>query len=105
MLEEITINGKKHPVRFGFAALSDFTRAAGLSLNDLNNLGENMDIGAAITLSWASLKHGYRRANIDFDLSVDDVADLFDEDADAFPKMMQAFGESQAQNKNKKPGK
>ena len=98
--EEIESEGKKYPVRYGFWALNQFCKVCGLTLADLGKLESQMQPEHAIGLVWAGLKDGHRKAKLSFDLSLDDIADLIDEDAQLITKCMTVFGKHQ-QNDSK----
>jgi len=94
MTKQVTINGAYYPVKFGFSALISFTDAAGLALEDLENLGDGMTLGTALTLVWAGLKDGARKEKQPFDLTVEDVADLIDDDQEAINNVLELFAKS-----------
>tara|TARA_Y100000004_G_scaffold141779_1_gene161257 strand:+ start:1932 stop:2264 length:333 start_codon:yes stop_codon:yes gene_type:complete len=104
----IFIAGQDYPVKYGFAALRAFSDATGTTLGDLGSLGDNMSITQALALVWAGLKDGARVMNQEFVLSIDDVADLMDEDDEAMTKVLKVFQDSLAKptkSKGKKKGK
>ena len=92
----VFINGKDYPVKYGFAALRAFSDETGTTLGDLSNLGNNMSITQALALVWAGLKDGARVMKQDFKMSIDDVADLMDEDENAMTKVLKVFEQSLA---------
>jgi ABC-type transporter Mla subunit MlaD len=102
MTKQIQINGKAYPVSFGFAALMTFTDATGLTLSDLDQLGENMGLSSAVAMMWAGLKDGARKEKQPFSLSLEDVADLLDGDQDALARVLEVFADSFGE---KQPGK
>ncbi len=93
MYEIIIINGKDFPVRYGMAALMDFTKKTNIKVNELDKLGQEMTIEAAIALCWAGLKNGARKAGKEFELTLLDVADLIDDDESVITKCMEIFQE------------
>lgn len=104
----VFIAGQDYPVKYGFAALRAFSDATGTTLGDLGTLGDNMTITQALALVWAGLKDGARVMKKDFVLTIDDVADLMDEDDEAMNKVLKVFQDSLAKptkNKGKKKGK
>ncbi len=92
----VFIAGQDYPVKYGFAALRAFSDATGTTLGDLGNLGDNMTITQALALVWAGLKDGARVMKQDFVLTIDDVADLMDEDDEAMNKVLKVFQDSLA---------
>lgn len=91
---EIEIKGKKYPVYYGMAALSEFLKLQGIAMKDLSNLTDNLSLDAIINIVLVGMKHGHRRADVEFKLSHDDVADLIDQDFGIFEKCMHLFTEA-----------
>ena len=98
----VFINGKDYPVKYGFAALRLFTEATGTNLKELQKLGEEITMTQALALIWAGLKDGARVMKVDFNLSIDEVADLIDEDQEAMNRVLEVFQESLAPEKSGK---
>jgi hypothetical protein len=98
----VFINGKDYPVKYGFAALRIFTEATGTNLKGLQALGEEITMTQALALIWAGLKDGARVMNVEFNLSIDEVADLIDEDQEAMNRVLAVFQESLAPEKKGK---
>ena len=98
MTKTVEINGKEYPVKFGYSALSKFCDIAGLALNELDKLGSEMTLSQAIALVWCGLKDGARYDKMKFNLAVEDVADLLDDDADALNKVLEVFSDSFGDN-------
>lgn len=94
MIKHVEIGGKSRPVKFGFAALMEFTEDNGYKISDLDNLGESMKLKDALYLVWCGLKHGARVEKISFDFSIEDVADWLDESPEAMEKVLNVFGDS-----------
>ena len=91
MYEFIKIDGKKHPIKFGFNALRNFSNLTGISLKEMETLGEEMTIDAAITLIWCGLKDGARASKETFIMTIEDVADAMDEDMTIIDRAMKVF--------------
>ena len=98
----VFINGKDYPFKYGMAALRAFSDATGITLGELGSIGSNMTITQALALVWAGLKDGARVTQKDFKLSIDDVADMLDDDEDAMTKVLAVFEHSLGK---KKPSK
>jgi|TARA_R110000782_G_scaffold255070_5_gene343714 hypothetical protein len=98
----VIINGKDYPVKYGMAALRAFSDATGITLGELGSIGENMTITQALALVWAGLKDGARVTKTDFNLSIDDIADLIDEDDTAMTKVLAVFEHSLGAKKTSK---
>ena len=94
MQEHIEIAGKKYPVKYGFNALRIFTVETGISFQYIGKLGDGITLEQAICLMYAGLKDGARVEKVDFTMSMDDVADLLDQDQEALNKCMEAFARS-----------
>jgi len=63
-------------------------------LDELSQLQDSMSIDYAIALIWAGLKDGARVEKVEFDMTLDDVADLLDEDATIIEQCVAYFVES-----------
>lgn len=94
MTKQVKVNGVEYPVKYGFNALRLFTNKTGINLDELSQLQGKMNIDSAIALVWAGLKDGARAEKVDFDLEVDDVADLMDEDPTLIEQCVAYFIES-----------
>ena len=103
MTHTININGESYPVRFGFAALMTFSKKTGIKLEDLDELSEGIDLYTAVALLWAGLKDGARKEKKQFTLSVEDIADLLDDDVEVLTTALELFAQSFAQGAE--PGK
>ena len=91
MHAEITSNNKTYPVKFGMAALSEFLDSEGLSLSQMEAIGQNLTLTRAIKLVHIGLKHGARVAGKDFENSFEDTCDLLDADPELMNKVLQVF--------------
>jgi hypothetical protein len=90
----VKIGTKKFPIRFGFAALRKFSLKTDTKLTDLDKLGTEMTLDAALQLIYCGIEDGYRKAKQDIEIaSVDDLADLIDKDFDAIGRCMEILGE------------
>lgn len=90
----VKIAKKNYPVRFGMAAMMTFTKLTNKGLNDLATMGENMSIEEGIALCYAGLKQGARKAGQAFEMELEDIADLFDEDQNGMMAIMEVFTEA-----------
>ena len=91
MYELITINNKEIPIFFGMNALRLFCKATNKSLNDLSSLGSNMSLDDSCELIKAGLIDGHRKAGKDFKMTIEDIADLLDDDMDLLARAMDIF--------------
>jgi hypothetical protein len=101
----IIIAGTARPVKYGFAALRAFGDATGLTLKDINAIGEDISFTQAIALVWAGLKDGARVTKEPFNMTLDDVADLLDEDNEALGRVLEVFATSLAPEPTPEPKK
>ena len=109
MYTTVEINGRNFPVSFGQNALAQFGRQAGLSLSALNALSlDTLDLLALHLLIWCGLKDGHRKARKaneakgQFNLEVEDVADMLDDDPGAIERILGVFSESMPEQGNGK---
>lgn len=91
---EIEVGGVKHPIYYGMAALDEFLNIQNITLQQLSALTDNMTFSTIINLVMVGLKHGHRRANKEFTMSYEDVADMMDESPDLFKTCMDLFTEA-----------
>ena len=98
----ININEKKYPIKFGFNALRKYSSKTNTSLQDLDKLGDNMTLDSALTLIYCGIEDGYRAAKQEFDLTIDDLADLIDNDYDSLGRAMEIQAEHMGGSKEKK---
>jgi hypothetical protein len=102
MVKYIKAGNKEYPVKFGFRALGEFCDLTNRTMNDLILLGENLRPNDAISLAYCALKQGSKKEGIPFTLTEDDVADLMDDHSNFLTDVMNAFGESQPVEDEKK---
>lgn len=93
MYEIIIINGNDYPVRFGMNSLRMFCKDTGRSLADLDSLGDGMSLDDACSLILNGIKDGSRVSGQECSLTIDEVADLLDEDFDAMNRVLNVFTE------------
>ncbi len=91
MTQIIEIADRKHPIRFGFNALREFSRMTGTTLAQLEKLGEDMTLDHAITLMYCGFKDGARKDKSPFRYEVADIADWIDEDETILEKSFAIF--------------
>ena len=94
MTKQIVVNSNQYPVKYGFNALRLFSNQTGIGLDELAQLQDSMSIDYAIALIWAGLKDGARVEKIEFNMTIDDVADLLDEDQTIIEQCVGYFVES-----------
>jgi hypothetical protein len=105
MFEYIDVNGKKMPVKFGFNALRIFSKATGVSINDMEKIGNNMTFDIALNLIHAGMQDGARITKEKFDFEIEDLADALDQDITIIERCMTIFAEHMGQNKQKEVAK
>lgn len=99
MTQFIDIADRKHPIRFGFNALREFSRMTGTTLADLEKLGEGMTLDHAVTLMYCGFKDGARKEKAPFRYTVEDIADWIDEDGELIAKVFAVFEQQFAAEK------
>jgi hypothetical protein len=102
MTKHVKIAGKEYAVKYGFAALMEFTDMLNISMNELESIGNNMSLTNAVSLIWCGLKHGARSEKKEFGMAIEDVADLLDDDMKAMEKVLAVFAESFGEEEEKK---
>ena len=104
--EIIKIGSKKLPIKFGFAALRNYSNLTGTTLADLDKIGNNMTLDHALTLMYCGIKDGHRASKQEFILEVDDIADLLDGNMDCLEKVFEVLGrQMNAGNEGKQKAK
>jgi hypothetical protein len=83
--------------------LRKYSSKTNTSLKDLDKLGDNMTLDDALTLIYCGIEDGHRAAKQEFNLSVDDLADLVDGDFDSIGKAMEILAEQMGGSNEKKP--
>lgn len=94
MVKYIEIGGQDRPVKYGFAALMEFTEKNGYTMGDLDKLGENMKLKDALFLVWCGLKHGARVEKKPFSHTIEEVADWLDDKPEAMEETLNVFSSS-----------
>ena len=87
----VKVGDNTYPVKYGFNALRLFCNASGIELQELEKLGESITFDYAINLVWAGLKDGARVEKQNFDLTVEDVGDLLDQDPSLINQCVELF--------------
>ncbi len=106
-VKTIEIAGEKFPVKYGMNANRLFCEEVGIDLPAFTDLLSKASKAGAkgqaipwtitqlLTFIWAGLKDGARAAGVPFRLTIDDVADLYDQDPEIVTKAFTAFGDAQ----------
>lgn len=91
----IEINGKPTTIKYGWAALRDFTQKTNINLSDFENGAlDNLDVETILALIWSGLKQGARKDGVPFELTLDEVADILDDHPELLSKCIQDFESS-----------
>ena len=103
--EVITIGENDFPIKFGFNALRKYSIMTNTSLADLQKIGSDMDLNAALTLCYCGIIDGSRVAKKECKLSLDDLADMFDGNWDCMEKVFAVLAKQMNDGfeKKKKP--
>lgn len=94
MVKKIKIGGEERPVKFGFAALMQFTDTTGYTLAQLDTLGDSLTLSQAIELVRAGLKQGARVEGEKFNATPEEVADWLDDSPGALEEVLEVFTNS-----------
>ena len=94
MVKKVNIGGEERPVKFGFAALMQFTDATGYTLAQLDSIGDSLTLSQAIELIKAGLKQGARLEGEKFNATSEEIADWLDETPEALEQVLAVFTES-----------
>jgi len=94
MVKKVNIGGEERPVKFGFAALMQFTDATGYTLAQLDSIGDSLTLSQAIELIKAGLKQGARIEGEKFNATSEEIADWLDETPEALEQVLTVFTES-----------
>lgn len=94
MVKYVEIGKEQRPVKYGFAALMEFTEANGYTMADLDSLGDNMKLKDALFLVWCGLKHGARVEKKPFNFTIEEVADWLDDKPEAMEETLNVFSSS-----------
>lgn len=92
LLPTVELSGKEYPLSFGYNALSMYENLTGKSFMQM---GQNLNIEELLAVCYVGLKDGARKSKSEFDLTIQDVGDLLDENESAFEDIMSAFKSQQ----------
>lgn len=93
MIDIITTGGKEYYIRFGFNALRIFSNENNMSLTDMDKLGQEISLQQTLSLIHVGFREGHRKMKLPFELTIDDVADLLDDDPTLMQRSLQIFQE------------
>lgn len=100
--EIITIGDKDFPIKFGFNALRNYSVMTNTSLADLQKIGSNMDLNSALTLCYCGIKDGCRVSKQKLNLTIEELADLFDGNYDCLESVFEVLGRQMSDGFEKK---
>lgn len=90
------IGDKKYPYYFGTTAIAQFLDEFPEMTGAIMGKGDDspeFTITAMLKMAYYGLKSGHRKVGKPFDMTIEDIGDLMDIDADAFNKMISAKNE------------
>lgn len=90
------------PIKYGFNALRMFTEMTGTDLSSLESM-TTISLDKGIKLLWCGLKDGARAEKKEFNLTVEDVADLLDEEPNLLVEAVSVLAASFSQKSVGKP--
>ena len=99
MVKTVNIGSEVRPVKFGFAALMQFTDATGYKLSDLDKIGESLTLSEDLELVRAGLKQGARLEKQPFNYELEEIADWLDDSPGALEEILAIFTDSFTQEK------
>jgi hypothetical protein len=81
MIDYLKIGETEYPVKFGLNALALYCDEVGIKLGELDKIGgSNTSLMDLIKLAFWGLKDGARSEGKPFDMTVENIADLLDDD-------------------------
>ena len=91
-MNELTLNGQKHPIKFGMREVTAFSKA--VRSTDANQA--TIDADALIASTLAALKKGYRKSDTPMPdyINEDWLEDQIDDDPAAIEKISKAVNQS-----------
>lgn len=103
---KVKIGGKVQnlPIHFGFNTQADFCEDRGIPIQDWDERvgGEKMRLADIAALTYFALKRGHYRSllrDTAFDLTMDDIGNIFDENPDAITNVFKMLIDSQPKAK------
>lgn len=97
-MNQIEINGKSYPIKFGLEALHNFCAKNGLSVDDIQDMPKCLQGGLlrTVDLIFFGLQYGAKREKIEFDVTWEDVEAWLSDNPGLYRAALDTFGESQA---------
>jgi hypothetical protein len=87
-------DGGELPFSFGMAALSNFLEEEGMTLTDLGALQENLTLARIMRILHHGFRDGHRREGLPYQLKIDDIGDLMDDNPGLMNKCLEVFATS-----------
>tara|TARA_R110002074_G_scaffold129674_1_gene270951 strand:+ start:54 stop:353 length:300 start_codon:yes stop_codon:yes gene_type:complete len=99
-MKKVELGGLKRPVRFSYLCLKEICKKLGLKLNELNQLGTEIEhIGV---IAFYGLKYGAKKQGDKFNYKISDVEEWIDnEDFSKITEIFEAFQLDQPQDEGK----
>lgn len=91
MTDFITIGEDKYYLSFGINALRLFSIENNLNLSDMNNMVEEINFQKTISLIHIGFREGHRKMKLNFNLNIDELSDLLEQDPTVIQKAMKIF--------------
>jgi len=106
MIDYIKIGETEYPVKYGLNALSLYCDEVGIKLGELDRIGRaDSSLRDLLRLFWWGFKDGARSEEKPFELTVENVADLMDEDPSGLIEKMVAIFRKQFEANPRNPAK
>ena len=95
---------EKLPIHFGFNTQADFCEYRGIPIQEWDDRvgGEKMRLADISALAYFALKRGHERSalkEVPFDLSIDDIGFIFDDNPEAITEVFRMLVDSQPRAK------
>ena len=101
-MKSIKIQKKEYALNFGTAALADIYDILGFKyMGDGFNTTIEFTLKNILQIAYTSMKHGARVKKESFNMSYEDVCDLFDDNMESLSKIMEMFTEAQVDDGKK----
>jgi len=79
-MDYIKFGGESRPVKYGWNALSMFSKLTGAGFQDLAMFETNMTFDQVLALVYVGLHEGARADKVKFDLTIEDIGDFLDDE-------------------------
>jgi hypothetical protein len=97
----VVLGGQERPIKFGFNALTDFSKRTNRNIEQLNTLNPmSLTMEDLLTLCWCALKSGARKEGQEFKVTIEDVGDWLDDNPGALVEITREYQNSRIPDPN-----